>query len=416
MSAIFCSIKRSGCFSMLFFIFALISSMPLQAEKESITKIVKVIGTGVISNNDITQARERAISNSLISAVELVAADFIPVEILMKNFQQLNESIYADTNQFIQDYRVLAEAKVENDYRIMIQTTVLIDNVRKKLSIYGNIGNKRDMPKILLLISEENFNTGLSEFRIYDKTHYANLSEYAMAEALRKNGFMIINYDNKEFKKKDISIKGRGTAFDDQVIADLGARLNADVVIVGKVIAERVQSRLEARARSYKAILTASAYMSDTGIKFADTTQTYVAAGADDISGKREAFSEVGLIAGRYFSLEIEAQYRKEDIEDADIEIIVEGVNYLADFVKFRRIIKNMSGVKGIQTKEIKSDESTAIVKFRGNSKELADAIISETYDSFSVNIDEISQKRLKVKLIPIDHSLPYNEYRKMKN
>ena len=67
----------------------------------------------------------------------------------------------------------------------------------------------------------------------------------------------------------------------------------------------------------------------------------------------------------------------------------------------FRRTLYEMPGIEDVQIREMKSDEATIVVDFKGNSKEFADAIMVKTFDEFGINIYEVSPTSLKIELIP---------------
>jgi hypothetical protein len=80
--------------------------------------------------------------------------------------------------------------------------------------------------------------------------------------------------------------------------------------------------------------------------------------------------------------------------------VIVEGTRDLSKFVIFRAELNEIPGVDSLQTSEMKADEATIIVNFQGNAKELADALMLKTFESFGINIYEVSQSHLRVRLV----------------
>jgi hypothetical protein len=61
---------------------------------------------------------------------------------------------------------------------------------------------------------------------------------------------------------------------------------------------------------------------------------------------------------------QLASAWRKLLEKPSQVEIAVEGTNQLANFVKFRKALSNISGVEGIQVKEIKSNQTTLLVDF----------------------------------------------------
>ena len=82
-------------------------------------------------------------------------------------------------------------------------------------------------------------------------------------------------------------------------------------------------------------------------------------------------------------------------------EIVVQGTGYLANFVKFRKMLKNMPGVEDIQIKEILPNQAIIMVDYQGTARSLADALILNPYEGFGINIYDFSEKGIKLELIP---------------
>ncbi|NQT10002.1 MAG: hypothetical protein HQ573_02385, partial [Desulfobacteraceae bacterium] len=155
---------RSAKQILLFVLFLLALSGSVQAEEQLNAKTVLVIGTGEIYSDNVAVARNRAISNSLVSAIENVAKDFLPLESLVQNFQVINEILYSNTEEFVQRYKVLTEALSGNNYRVMVQATVSIDKVQQQLSIAGIMIGKKSMPRVLFFIAEQSTEDSLPKY------------------------------------------------------------------------------------------------------------------------------------------------------------------------------------------------------------------------------------------------------------
>ena len=143
-------------FSVCFYLVVLCSPGIVQAENQIPTQTVVVTGTGKIHQENSARAREEAIAGSLVSAVNRVAVEIFPLEPLVRNFQAFNEMIYANTNKFIQDYKVLAEVTSTNNYRVMVKATVSVHTLKKLMSSAGILREEKPLPIILILISDQN--------------------------------------------------------------------------------------------------------------------------------------------------------------------------------------------------------------------------------------------------------------------
>jgi hypothetical protein len=393
---------RRILFAVLMFIFVVSPFNYAQAQTKQTEKTVAVIGTSNIHGDNVSAARDQAISNSLVSAVQRVAEDLVPLDYLVRNFQTLNQVLYSNTDKFVRHYRVLTELKVGKKYRVMVQATVSLDGVNRHVSTStGIVPRKKTMPRILFLIAEQTPNN--SSYRYWwgkDSGAKQAVAEVAMARELHKRDFTVVKPSAKILNILSTVDRFKPELSNREAV-DIGARCRADVVIVGKSNADFDPGNIRGSIKSYKGTLTARVLRIDTAAEIAATRQTAVAQDTDDIAGSREALSAAGRFAAEALAMQIATAWQSDIKQTAMVEIIVEGTRYLASFVKLRRKIKEMPGVKGMQIKEMKSDQATLTVDYQGDTRKFADELMLNSYESFSINIREVSADYLRISLIP---------------
>lgn len=103
----------------------------------------------------------------------------------------------------------------------------------------------------------------------------------------------------------------------------------------------------------------------------------------------REALSAAGLLR------------EKAATGSARVALTVEGTGSLGNFVKFRKSLGSMAGIEGIQVQEMRPNETTLLVGYKGSAQDLASALLLQPYDSFTVTIVEAGDNRLRVALAP---------------
>jgi hypothetical protein len=388
-------------FAVFFFLVVLYPPAVVQAEKQIPTKIVVVTGTGKIHQKDSARAREEAIASSLVSAVNRVAVELFPLESLVRNFQAFNEMIYGNTDKFIQDYKVLAEFPSANNYRVMVEATISINTLKKLMSSAGILLEEKPLPRILVLISDQNLSDRLPKYWWGQEKYFSESSSInALVEIIKTKGFPIIDPHIITQNARVDPIYDMPDLNDTEAVT-LGLSSQAGVVIVGKSVASRGPNIMGKNIRSFKGIVSARAIRTDTGSEIATTTQTSVTTNTDEIAGVRDVLSRAGSLAGEDLASQILAAWQKHEEQSNILEIIIEGTGDIANFEKLRRIINNISGVKNLQIKELKPDEATMLVDFQGIAKELADALMLNTFGSMGINIYQVSQDRLRIKLTP---------------
>ena len=387
-------------FAVFFFSIVLILPAFVQAKNQIPTKAVMVMGTGKIYQDNSAKAREKAIAGSLVSAVERVSVELFPLEILVRNFQAFNETIYSNTDKFIQDYKVLAEFPSTNNYRVMVEATVSIITLKKLMSSAGILLEEKPLPKILILISDQNLNDRSPKYWWGQKKYLSeSFSINTLVNTIKTKGFPIIDNHIISQNTRFNPIYDKPDLNDIEAI-NLSLSSPAGVVIVGKSVASISPNTIGENIRSFKAIVSARAIRTDTGAEIATTMQTSVTANTDEIAGVRDALSRAGSIAGEDLASQIVAGWQKQEEPSNILEIIVEGTGDISNFEKFRRILNNISGVKNFRIKELKPDEAVIIVDLQGTAKELADALMLKAFGLIGINIYEVSQDQLRIELI----------------
>ncbi|MGD8274006.1 MAG: hypothetical protein PVJ35_07190, partial [Desulfobacterales bacterium] len=186
----------------------------------------------------------------------------------------------------------------------------------------------------------------------------------------------------------------------DEAAINIGTRLQADVIIMGTSVASPTASIMGDDLKSFKAILNARVLRTQSGEELANISRISVTANIDEDIGGREALTMVATLAGDDLAVQLDAAWRRLAERPSQLEVFVEGTGNLANFVKFRRALTGISGVEGIRVKEIKPNETTLIIDYKGKAEELAEALMRQNFENFGINIYEISNQNLKIALV----------------
>ncbi|MEE4264736.1 MAG: hypothetical protein V2I56_18780 [Desulfobacteraceae bacterium] len=372
------------------------------AKESATTKTFVVVGTAALDGGNVTAAREKAISDGLVSAVALMTKELLEVESLVENFSQLNELLFDQTNTFIQGYKVLSEAGQNKSYRVIIQATVSGDKISKKLTDAGILQASTNLPSVLFLIAEQNLEQESPMFWWSPLgSTFISIAEAAMVERLQEAGFTIVNHRgarNRPLVNWDDINKPDLT---DLEAAELGAALKADVIILGTSSASPSTNIMGSAMRSFNGTVTLRALRSDSAEPLLNMTRTAVAVSNEDAVGGREALADAGATAGPALAEELISTWQKQAGRPSVVEVVILGTNQLVHYVKFRKALNTISGVEGIRVKEIKPNEATLQVEYIGKPQDLAAALMQQNFQSFGINIFEVTPEQLKVELIP---------------
>ena len=365
------------------------------------SKTYVVVGAATVYGGNVSSAREKAIANSLVTAVTLMIGDLLQVDSLVDNFSQLNQLLFDRTNTFIRDYKVLTEEARGTSYRVVVKATVSGKKISKQLSDAGILRTRTTLPRVLFLVVEKNVREPLPIFWwSAEDVNFVSVSETSMAERLNEAGFEII--DHRGAREKPLV---NWDSFDkptltDQEAAALGASLKADVVVLATSIASLSTNIMGSAMRSFNGTVTARVIRTDSAEPMFNLTRTAATANEDDIIGGKEALANVGDLAGQELSEQLVFVWQRQAGRPAVVELSIQGTGYLGSYVKFRKALNTISGVEGIQVKEIKPNEATLLVEYKGKAKDLAAALMLQNFKSFGINISEVTDNSLRIELV----------------
>jgi hypothetical protein len=395
-------IKFGGLMIVVFSLVLLLMPInPAQAQDSATTKTFVVVGTAALRGGNVSAAREKAISDGLVTAVALMTKEILKVESLVDNFSQLNELLFDKTDTYIQGYKVLTEAGQDKSYRVIVQATVSGKKISKKLTDAGILRATTSLPRVLFLIAEQNIEQESPRFWWSPSgSNYISIAEAVMAERLQEAGFTIVNHRgarNRPLVNWDDINKPDLT---DLEAAEIGAALKADVIVLGTSLASPSTNIMGSAMRSFNGTVTLRTLRSNSAEPLLNLTRTAVAVSEDDAVGGKEALADAGDMAGPALAEELILAWQKQAGRPSVIEVVILGTNQLAHYVRFRKTLNTISGVEGIRVKEIKPNEATLLVEYIGKPQDLAAALMQQNFESFGINIFEVTPENLKVQLI----------------
>jgi hypothetical protein len=372
------------------------------AQETAETKTFVVVGSATVRGDNVSGAREKAIADGLDTAVALMTEELLQVEAFVEHFSNLNELLFEQTNTYVSGYKVLTETAREKSYHVIVEATVAGSKISKYLTEAGILRVETALPSILFLIAEQKLAEPYPGFWWGTEGEYfESLSEAIMVDRLNEAGFTItdhkqarsgqqINWD--AFNKPDLS---------DQEAAELGSLLNADVVIIGQSMVTLSTNIMGSAMRSFNGTVAARVIRTNSAEPVIDLARTAVAVSEDDISGSRAALEDVGDLVGLALAEELTMAWQKQAGKPSEVLMVIRGTGHLASYVKFRKAMNTISGVEGIQVKGIKPNEATLLVEYKGKTKDLAAALMQQNFDTFGINIFEVTEDMVRVELIP---------------
>jgi hypothetical protein len=389
----------------IFFLFATVV-MPSMGEAQDAqpTRSIEVIGSGTIFEADVAMARDAAINDALRIAVEQAVGIVLSSESVVENFQLLSDRVYTQSQGFVRDYKVLAESKSEDSYRVVVRATVSVGVLRDELQGLGVLMAQKGMPRVMFFLAEQNIGQSQPQFwwsgGVPVSAELA-VAENTIAEEMKSRGFILVD---RSAASQNIQLEPTLQKADltDQAAVTLGSQNEAEIVIVGKALARYTKNVMGTGMKSYQANISLRAIRTDTGEIIASSIRTGAAVHTDDVSGGTAALQRVGLQAANDLINQIVAKWQQEVSRSNIVKVTVEGIKAYSDFVAFRKILSNrIRGVKNVYLRGIDAGEARMDVEIKGNAQTLADELLLKSFDNFSINIFSVSQNAIQLRLVP---------------
>ncbi len=372
------------------------------AQETAESKTLVVVGTASVRGDNVSGAREQAIADGLVTAVALMTEELLGREAFVEHFPQLDQLLFDQTNAYVSGYKVLTEAAREKSYHVIVQATVSGRKISKYLTEAGILRVETALPSVLFLIAEQKLAEPYPGFWWgTEGAYFESLSEAIMVDRFKEAGFTIIDHKQARsgqqinwnaFDKPDLS---------DQEAAELGKLLKADVVIIGQSTVTQSTNIMGSAMRSFNGTAAVRVIRTNSAEPILDLARTAVAVSDDDASGSRAALEDVGNLVGQALAEELTTAWQKQAGEPSEVSMVIRGTGHLASYVKFRKALNTISGVEEIRVKGIKPNEATLLVQYKGKTKDLAAALMQQNFDSFGINIFEVTADMIRVELIP---------------
>lgn len=364
-----------------------------QAPRGDVT--VHTVGDSRVRGGDVSAAREEAIEAGLVAAVHQVLADLLPPETVAGNFQAINEGVLQHTERFVRDYRMLAQSTVSGRYRALVRATISADRIKEALRAAGIRLEARQYPAILFCIAESPVDT-LAPRYWWDGRggRDESVSGAALARIFAAEGYPVVRPAAAVAAGYPPELRGP------QAVA-LGREFKAEVVVVGLATAETAPQTDTGTAPAVRGTITARAYRVADGQQIAQTQRAVSVSREEPRIGSREALDSAATQAAADLSSQIDNALTQMLAAGRPIEIVVHGITgRMADFVRFRSALGNLTGVDRLQIREMTGDAAILQVQYQGNARALAEALTQLPLDGFRVAIARTENDTIELQLV----------------
>ena len=391
-------ILRRACLCLLLLV---LSAASTTLAEPSVIVNTTAEGVGVIEAGNNALARDQAIRDALRIAVEQAVGTMVASETLVQNYEVLRDQIYAKTQGYIKTYTIIEEKEEGTLFRVTVQAQVTQGNLQDDLMALGLLLARKNMPRIMLMVAEQN--VGMQYYRFWwglESGHAdMTVTENTLLEQLSQNGFVVIDPAVKS-GGIEISQPYKIESLSSEAIVSIGRLYHAEVVIYGKALAKLAGSVMNSSMKSVMADVSLRAVNTDNGQVIAAATNhaaavhpSEVTAGTNALKIAAESISEnlIGQIATRW----------NQDLSDGGlIQLVLSGVASYNHLVVFKeKVQRHIRGISGLYQRSYDAGIAILDINVSKGAQTLADEIVVIDYGDFRIDVTGISQNQIRIEM-----------------
>ncbi len=373
-------------------------------------KTVIVLGSSVIADGNTAAAKDKAIGNAIETSVAEVITSMLTRSDLSSNLGIIYYNILHNPQKYIVTYKVLNESEKNNYYLVAVESKIDSAALNSFFTEQGILNKDNQMPKVLLFISEQAPGEILPRYWWgKNPLPYKSITEEVVADYITNSHICEIVGGKDQRPDPEVLGISFDSIYDSSKAIKLGLELKADIVVMGSAVVKETLNTM-GDEKSYQAEVSLKAFRTDTGERIAFVTTKAVVQNAISEIGVKEGFQQAGTLAGEQLVSAIDQHFIQQNNGPNIIEITIKGTDYLSSFIMLKRMMNKMDGIQDVQTKELGSDRAVADIRFLGNAKKLADALMLQTFDSFGIEISDVKDASLTIKFVPVNKTKPVSQ------
>ncbi len=362
--------------------------------------VVTSVTTGkrkIISHN-IQKAKQGAVSDALGVAVQKAFATLVSSQTFASNLEFFYNRVLSRTSDYIITYRVLGGVENRGAYLVAVESKVDTRLLVKKLTAARIINAKKDKPAVLFFVAEK---TPLNPRPEYwwgnTAARYKSFAEKIIIEKMLQDRFVVIGSD----VRPDPSFYNiTFNAIDDLSAArKLGRKMKADMIVFGTAGASEAINRM-GEEKAFNTEIKLDAYNLETGEKAVSSQVQAVAKSKMDQEGIIQSIEKAAVLSARDLSQKMEAYWSKNLRKENVFDVKLEGDDFLPRYIALKQRFRQMAGIENMQPKEVGSNHAVLEMFYKGKSFQFADAIMLKTFDSFGLEILDVTNRLVVIRFI----------------
>ncbi len=361
-------------------------------------------GVGEVVGGDRAIARDQAIEDALRKTVEQAVGTLISPEGMEQHFQTLRDRIYPQSQGYIRNYRILSENPETFLHRVTIQAAVAMEDLEKHLQDLGVLTRQVDKPRITVLVAEQNVGRPSYYFRWGEGTEGAPLStaENAILEKFRERGFETLDPGGQGQSLK-IPPGLRVTDLDDRAAAAIAKQADAEVVIVGKVLAKSGGAIGGTSMKSAQASITLRAVQVRDARVLSAAFGNAAAVHTEENKAGSEAIRKASAKVAEKLTEDIIRNFRKA-VEPAStaLQLTVFGLTGAEELRRFKdSVLGQIPEVEAVHERDFSESAVKMDLEIKGSARSFSREMSGKQFSEFTVKVLGSTMSTLDLQVFP---------------
>jgi hypothetical protein len=380
----------------------LITSLLAQYPSQTAGEVREVVakGLGAILAGDEVTARENAIAAALRNAVEQVVGLFVESEVLVENYQTMEDNIYTRTAGYVQKYDIVSTNKqLDNALEVTVRAVVKVSDLRNDLQAIGIIISRKGKPRTMVLIDERNISAHY--------VHYfsdMNTTETALMDELMNYGFPFVDARQTQtnIARDMVNAALQG---DTQAAATIAKRYGAEIIVTGKAVSKEASGGpsvvRNAGFKSCQANLNLRAVRTDDAVIIAVASAHDVAAHIDEITGGTMALQKAAKKAAVELKDKIIAAWQQDVYSSAQVQLQVTNISSFSQLNTFKNSLQYyVGGVQAVNQRNFEGGTALFDIDIKGNAEKLAAELEAKEIEGLRLRVTALTANKVTVQIV----------------
>jgi hypothetical protein len=383
-------------------IFCLLMILPytiLASDNSPVT--VDVVGYAKIEDGKRAVAREEAVKNSFRVAIEQVVGVMIHSKTVVRDALLLQDKIFSKSTGFIKTYKISNEIFENNECRVNVLATVSAVRLEKSLHDVGLLSKKMGMPRIAVIITEQNTGNDAPVSSLNGGSINAGIAESVIHAVFEKKGYNLIDRDTMvALAKQDGSLSAPGVLSSTDAAIQVAAGGGAEVVIIGQAVAKSGASVLSGtNMRTADATVSARVVDADTGQLIASYSSNSRSANVNPTAGGSEAIKKATKELAENLHKQIVTKWHSKVAGTRIARLVIHGMNF-GNITKIQDMLREqVNHVENTVERGFRDGVLTLDAEINGNARELAEELTNKDMDGFKFRVVSFTGNTLNVQL-----------------